>query len=188
MLFRSYVSGRMREVKSYAAEQKLFAEMDSISAPRPSRATLQHRQSQRFAITKDSLFALHSTYDVRVEASRCLHCDVYCGICVSLCPNRANVLLPSPPLSYAVQEAVRQDGDICIRTLGNVQLRQAMQVVNIADFCNECGNCAAFCPSSGAPYEDKARWHISHSAFATGGEGWHFSTPDILEGVTPLLE
>jgi len=27
----------------------------------------------------------------------------------------------------------------------------------MADFCNECGNCATFCPTVGRPYTDKPR-------------------------------
>ena len=33
--------------------------------------------------------------------------------------------------------------------------RDEYQVVHIDAFCNECGNCATFCPWDGRPYKDK---------------------------------
>jgi putative selenate reductase len=42
---------------------------------------------------------------------------------------------------------------------------QAVQTLNIADFCNECGNCTTFCPTAGAPYRDKPRFWIDREGF-----------------------
>jgi putative selenate reductase len=72
-----------------------------------------------------------------VEAGRCLDCDVFCGVCVSVCPNLALQ-------TYEVDPAA-------------AGLRQRYQVAVIADLCNECGNCTTFCPTSGKPYRDKPR-------------------------------
>jgi putative selenate reductase len=66
------------------------------------------------------------------ESARCLGCDVLCLKCVEVCPNRANTFV-----------AVR-DG-----------LRDAVQVIHLDALCNECGNCATFCPWDGTPYADK---------------------------------
>ena len=65
------------------------------------------------------------------DACRCLSCNVLCEICADVCPNRANVSLP-PAAS----------GD-------------RRQIVHIDSMCNECGNCAVFCPYEGMPYRDK---------------------------------
>jgi len=62
------------------------------------------------------------------EASRCLDCQTFCGICVDVCPNRANVA---------------------------VQTENSWQIVHLDGLCNECGNCATFCPWDGKPYRDK---------------------------------
>ena len=83
------------------------------------------------------------TYDarqVRAEAARCLECDRFCGLCVSVCPNLALQ-------TYEVDPA----------TSG---LRQRYQVAVIDNLCNECGNCATFCPTSGRPYRDKPRLYV----------------------------
>ena len=47
--------------------------------------------------------------------------------------------------------------------------------MNIGDYCNECGNCATFCPTSGAPYKDKAKFHVSAQSFASARIGYHFA-------------
>ena len=95
------------------------------------------------------------------ESRRCLQCDLVCNVCTTVCPNRANVALLSLPMPHPVQVAVRDGDGVRVETLSNRRLEQSYQIVNIADACNECGNCATFCPSAGAPYRDKPRIHLS---------------------------
>jgi putative selenate reductase len=77
----------------------------------------------------------------RAEAGRCLDCDVFCSLCVSVCPNLALQ-------TYEVDPAA-------------TGLRQRYQVAVIADLCNECGNCTTFCPTSGRPFRDKPRLYVN---------------------------
>jgi putative selenate reductase len=67
------------------------------------------------------------------DAYRCLSCNSLCEICIDVCPNRANVMVELEPGSG----------------LGS------HQVLHIDRMCNECGNCAIFCPHAGKPYKDK---------------------------------
>jgi len=67
------------------------------------------------------------------DAYRCLSCNSLCEVCVDVCPNRANVMVELGPNS----------------SLGR------HQVLHIDRMCNECGNCAIFCPHVGKPYKDK---------------------------------
>ena len=62
--------------------------------------------------------------------SGCLGCATVCEACCDVCPNRANVAITVPGLAQH-------------------------QVVHVDGMCNECGNCAVFCPWSGRPYKDK---------------------------------
>ena len=66
------------------------------------------------------------------ESRRCLGCRALCLKCVEVCPNRANTLV-------AVADG----------------FRDVAQIVHLDAFCNECGNCATFCPWEGRPYRDK---------------------------------
>ena len=63
------------------------------------------------------------------DGYRCLSCNTLCEICADVCPNRANV---------AVSSAAGRH-----------------QILHIDRMCNECGNCASFCPHPGKPYKEK---------------------------------
>ena len=63
------------------------------------------------------------------DGYRCLSCNTLCEICADVCPNRANV---------AIVTAIKRH-----------------QILHIDRVCNECGNCASFCPHMGKPYKDK---------------------------------
>ncbi|MCL2215738.1 MAG: putative selenate reductase subunit YgfK [Defluviitaleaceae bacterium] len=67
-------------------------------------------------------------YNCRHESERCLECATICECCVDVCPNRANI---------------------------SVEIGGGSQVIHLDALCNECGNCAVFCPYEGAPYKDK---------------------------------
>lgn len=75
------------------------------------------------------------------EAGRCLGCCAVCESCADVCPNRANL-------------AVRVPG------------MEQMQIVHIDKLCNECGNCAVFCPYDSAPYRDKFTLFASEADMA----------------------
>lgn len=118
----------------------------------------------------------------KAEAGRCLQCDLYCGICVTVCPNRANVALDTAPRGYSVQEALREGESVRVVTLAQGEISQPSQIVNIGDFCNECGNCAAFCPTAGAPYRDKPRLHLSRASFDAARDGYYLAEPGLMLG------
>jgi putative selenate reductase len=41
--------------------------------------------------------------------------------------------------------------------------------------CNECGNCATFCPHQGKPYRDKPRFALTNEGFQQmEGDAWHW--------------
>ncbi len=67
---------------------------------------------------------------------------VTCNKCIPLCPNDANFSLRVP--------ATEQ-----------VPLKMARQIVNFADFCNDCGNCDVFCLEDGGPQILKPRLFVN---------------------------
>ena len=73
------------------------------------------------------------------EGDRCLNCSTVCESCVDVCPNRANAVIELP------------DG--------------RHQILHIDRMCNECGNCAAFCPYSSAPFRDKFTLFLDREGF-----------------------
>jgi putative selenate reductase len=76
-----------------------------------------------------------------MATTRCLGCPTICETCCEVCPNRANVAIHVPGM------------------------RQS-QIVHIDGMCNECGNCAVFCPyEGGRPYKDKLTLFWSREDF-----------------------
>jgi len=117
----------------------------------------------------------------QAEAARCLQCDEICSVCVAVCPNRANMEIEMEPVSFRVQQATCGDNGVEIVDLENEQIDQKYQVLNLGEYCNECGNCATFCPTSGAPYQDKAKFHLTPESFEAARFGYRFAGRNRLE-------
>jgi putative selenate reductase len=60
---------------------------------------------------------------------------------MDVCPNRANAVIHVPGKCQA-------------------------QILHVDGMCNECGNCAVFCPYDGKPYRDKFTLFWSEEDFA----------------------
>jgi putative selenate reductase len=63
---------------------------------------------------------------------------------VDVCPNRANVAI----------EINKKEG-----------FNDAYQILHLDALCNECGNCATFCPYDGRPYKDKLTLFTTKEGF-----------------------
>ncbi len=134
-----------------------------VHAPRTSSDDRQNFREVMLTYADDMAHA---------EASRCLDCQSYCSICVSVCPNLAL-------FTYRADDRA-----------------QSWQVAVLADLCNECGNCTTFCPTSGAPYRDKPRLYLDRGDFAEqpdnafmifrDGDNW--SIDARVQGKTEHLE
>ncbi len=117
----------------------------------------------------------YTAEQARSEAARCLDCHSYCSICVGVCPNLALQTIEVEP-----SEALH--------------IRQAYQIVVLADLCNECGNCTTFCPTSGEPYRDKPRLYFDRAEFESQQDNAFmvFSDPWAIEarwaGATRRIE
>ncbi|HET54423.1 MAG TPA: putative selenate reductase subunit YgfK, partial [Ignavibacteria bacterium] len=99
------------------------------------------------------------------EASRCLFCDEICNICVSVCPNLANYYYEIDPFSVNYPLIEISNGEYKVVGHQTFSVEQKYQILNLYDFCNECGNCDTFCPTAGAPYKVKPRFCISEVSF-----------------------
>lgn len=88
-----------------------------------------------------------------VPDTRCLGCETICEVCTDVCPNRANV-------------AIRVDG------------MEKPQILHIDGMCNECGNCAVFCPWNGRPFKDKFTLFGSYEDFADSDNPGFLPTTD----------
>jgi putative selenate reductase len=110
------------------------------------------------------------------EADRCLHCDDICSVCTTVCPNFANIYYPSKKHQYTIQSIIPDNGTYKILNDSLFSISQDIQIINIGDFCNECGNCTTFCPTSGDPYKDKPRFYLTEESFNSESEGYYFNS------------
>ena len=111
-------------------------------------------------------------HEAVTEAARCLFCDEVCNICVTVCPNFANYAYQVEPQIILLPKAIATENGIVLEANKIIEIKQNIQILNIADFCNECGNCQTFCPSSGAPYKDKPHFYLSVMSFKDAESGY----------------
>ncbi|HUB08775.1 MAG TPA: 4Fe-4S dicluster domain-containing protein [Myxococcales bacterium] len=113
----------------------------------------------------------------RLKLLDCLTCD----ICVPVCPNDANFTFTLPPLEIPVVKLAPSAGGFRARTEGKLAVRERHQIGNVADACNECGNCDVFCPEDGGPYVLKPRFFgtLEHWRKLATHDGFHL---ERLEG------
>ncbi|MDR3584635.1 MAG: putative selenate reductase subunit YgfK [Desulfosporosinus sp.] len=104
--------------------------------------------------------------DAEREASRCLECNKVCDICVEVCPNRANLMI-----------SVQGQG-----------LTNLNQILHVDGMCNECGNCATFCPYASEPYKVKLTLFWSEKEFQVSTNSGFFILGDGAETVVLLRQ
>ncbi len=107
------------------------------------------------------------------EANRCLLCDELCDICTTVCPNMANQHYEVTPAEYDLEKVFVSSGIVHITEGFKYEITQQYQTLNIGDWCNECGNCATFCPTAGKPYVDKPKLHLSWQSFTSSPFGYY---------------
>ncbi|MEA3501084.1 MAG: hypothetical protein U9R41_08735, partial [Candidatus Marinimicrobia bacterium] len=78
-----------------------------------------------------------------------------------------------------IQKVTNNNGKVKIEDDGVFRIEQKYQVLNIDNYCNECGNCETFCPTSGKPYKDKPKVFLDRKSFDEGEEGYFLNSEII---------
>jgi putative selenate reductase len=100
--------------------------------------------------------------DSHLDLFDCVNCDK----CLPACPNDANFVYETEPLSGDFGSYRVTEGKAVASPGGRFEVRERHQLAVFQDFCNDCGNCDTFCPEEGGPYLEKPRF------FGTL-DGWH---------------
>jgi putative selenate reductase len=113
-----------------------------------SLAKLRNTDLYVASLAQDARYQAGSHRELPRKSGRALKlfdCET-CDRCIPVCPNAAN---------FSVRVAATPQ----------LPVIESRQIVNFADFCNDCGNCDVFCPEDGGPsrvkprvYIDRARW------------------------------
>jgi putative selenate reductase len=152
--------------KNIDLEQLKILKAKREYAPKISQTGLEDRKSFNLVIS-----TLKSDEAVK-EAARCLQCDKYCSVCTAVCPNHANYTYETELRSYPSLDIQVANNKINVISNSDFIIKQKHQVLNLADWCNECGNCTTFCPTSGSPYKDKPKVYFNKKSFADNGDGY----------------
>lgn len=176
-VIRAVADGRRIATAIALRENLPLQRAPRVAEPRPARELLDHRSHRELPVIEpaismearggfDEVLLPLATEGAIREAERCLSCDTMCSLCVTVCPNRANQMFVIEPMRVELPTLCVHGGELVIDGTEIFEVSQRYQVVNVADFCNECGNCTTFCPTAGAPFRDKPRLHASVESYA----------------------
>ncbi len=151
---------RLTNDKQISKRELIIKKAKRVSAPKILETELNDRQN--FNLVSKTL----DQETIVDEAKRCLYCDELCNICTTVCPNFANYSYDIEPVKYNLKKIVF-DGNSQYSLVDDFifEVKQKHQILNIANFCNECGNCNTFCPTNSAPYKEKPKVHLTKDSF-----------------------
>ncbi len=111
----------------------------------------------------------------------CINCDK----CVPDCPNDANFVYETGPLTVDYRNYRVNGGRVEEVGGGRFEVGKVHQIANFQDFCNECGNCDTFCPEDGGPFIEKPRFFGSLQAWkeTTHRDGFYCRRQDEVDAV-----
>ncbi len=123
------------------------------------------RYSKTLSANPKYHFAQNQAQPKHVDSSLTLFDCLSCNLCVSVCPNASNIALSLGKHNISFYNYVARNGRLKKDTSNEIKLEKPLQFMNLADSCNECGNCDIYCPEQGAPFVDKARFFFSQESF-----------------------
>lgn len=141
-----------------------MAELQRKRSLRQWRVPVSHTALEDRHISNE-VVQTYSEQQARTEAARCLDCHKYCSLCVGVCPNLALHTWQNEPLEMHLPELKAGPDGVSVEAGRRWSVKQAYQIAVLTDFCNECGNCTTFCPTSGEPYRDKPRLYLDRAEF-----------------------
>ena len=165
-----------RENKSYDTRNKEQRKTQTVRYLMLKKAQRTETSSENEIISDDNLNfnLLEETFtkeQAQKEAERCLLCDEVCNICTTVCPNFALQAYSTEPKEYKLQKL--EDGKIKKDT--TIAIKQEQQIIHIADWCNQCGNCDTFCPTADAPYKVKPHLYLSEKEYKAADTGYFYN-------------
>jgi len=94
----------------------------------------------------------------KIDSQLYLYDCINCDKCVPVCPNDANFVYETRPVTVAYNNYRLVAGELLELPGDVLRIDKAHQIANYADFCNECGHCSVHCPEDGGPQREKPRF------------------------------
>ena len=136
----------------------------------------------------------NSTIPKTIKSELKLFDCINCNICIPVCPNAANFSFPvDKKTEYFSDYKYTKSAfkPIADRTL---IIEKNRQIGNIAEFCNDCGNCETFCPEIGAPFKVKPGFYLCRENYESSNtlNGFHLVSENKImiriKGIETELE
>jgi putative selenate reductase len=121
----------------------------------------------------------------KIDSHLTLFDCITCNKCLPVCPNAANFSIPTGQVEIPTQNfRYSEEGDFLPVEAADFVLEQKFQIANLADFCNECGDCDTYCPEYGGPFIEKPRFFFSEESYQQfkNYDGFYFPDPHCLQG------
>ncbi len=153
------------------ADDRAVADASLINHRRAAALALE---DERYRAAKNRKPPKKTT--AKLELFDCINCDK----CIPVCPNNANFSWSLEPGEVRYRDLVVADGKLVsfgkeIALAVGTGKKPERQIANMADLCNDCGNCDVFCPEEGGPQVKKPRIFSSRASFEKdGGDGFFF--------------
>ncbi|MBN2639724.1 MAG: putative selenate reductase subunit YgfK [Bacteroidales bacterium] len=158
--------------KSADVKDLMVKKSELISGEHPDTGKNTHQKDFQL------IGGMFTKEQAKKEASRCLLCDEVCNICTTVCPNLANYSYRVQKVKLNLQKGVVESGNLRWEPDRVFELKQGIQILNIANFCNECGNCNTFCPTKSAPYLEKPKVYLTRKDFDEAEKGFYLEKSD----------
>ncbi|MFQ5771561.1 MAG: hypothetical protein ACE5HX_13565, partial [bacterium] len=129
-------------------------------------------------------FRMNQKAPPKIDSHLTLFDCITCNKCLPVCPNAANFSIPTGTVRIPMTHYRFVDGQFEPVRGEDFVLKKAHQIANLADFCNECGDCDTYCPEYGGPFIEKPRFFFSKASYDKHSEydGFYFPTPNSLRG------
>lgn len=130
----------------------------------------------------------HQTSNVKTPPKIDSHLQLFdcitCYKCLPVCPNAANFSIPTGAVNLQTQNYKYVGERFEVVPAENFILNKVDQIANLADFCNECGDCDTYCPEYGGPFIEKPRFFFSETSYRKfeNYDGFYFPMPDSMIG------
>ncbi len=90
---------------------------------------------------------------------------ITCNKCLPVCPNAANFSIHTGTVEIETSDYRFTGQDFQAVPGPDFVLAKQDQIANLADFCNECGDCDTYCPELGGPFVEKPRFFFSEESY-----------------------
>ena len=120
----------------------------------------------------------------KIDSHLVLFDCITCNKCLPVCPNAANFSITTGKEDFSYTNYKISNGNLIPTGKEKFVLEYESQIANLADFCNDCGDCDTYCPEYGGPFIQKPRFFSTKETYDKykNNNGYYFQNSNTLQG------